>query len=191
MRAHWAHRNVHIHIFLAVVSSAFSDFKTLFWRARSVFTVSTTVQMKRAAQQTSGTCFAFQVSAVKAERGDGCSRGNVFSQKDGLVRSLRAEKEPVSALSTDLACWAQIQTCWSHAHCSSRLAVARINLNYKRLIFIPVTYFLLATDFDCCTDDNHFPLIGAVSREDSLILLIMWKDSCSQTEKHESFFHHD
>lgn len=70
-----------IRIFLAFPCSQTSK---LFWRFRSVFTVASAVQMKRVAQQRSGTWFTFQVSAVKTEKGEGSSQGNVFSQEPRL-----------------------------------------------------------------------------------------------------------
>lgn len=147
--------------------------------------------MKGAAQQTSGTCFTFQVSAVEAERGEGCSRGNVFSQEDRLLRCLRAEKRAhISSIHGPRLLGSRSDLLEQRSPLILPGAVARIASNYTRFVFIPVAYFPLATELDGCMEGVHLPLVGAVSGEDGLILLIMQKGSCSQTEKHESFFHH-
>lgn len=184
------HRNVHIHIFLAIASSAFSNFKT-FLTSQKCFH-----SFQHCTDERSSSADIWDLVYLSSF----CSRGGErrrLQPRECFLTGRQAASSSKSWKTAHLSSIHRRRLLGSHSHLLEPrsplilpVAVARKNLNYTRLIFIPVASFPLATELDCCMEDVHFPLVGAVSGEDSLILLIMQKDSCSQTN-HKSFFHHD
>lgn len=167
---HW---NVHIHIFLAIVSSVFSNFKTFLTSQKCFHSFQHCTDERSSSADIWDLVYLSSFCSQGGERRRLQPRECFLTGRQAGSLSKSWKRAHISSIHRPRLLGSDSDLLQPRSLLILPVAVARINFNYTRLIFMPVASFPLATELDCCMEDIRFPLIRAVSREDSLILLIM------------------